>query len=53
MNDPEADAIFTAEKMRDPSGDGQEYAYVAEAARPDAVSKQKVFRRLSAQRRTP
>ena len=32
--DPAAEAIFAAEKQHDPSGDGQKYAYVAEAARP-------------------
>lgn len=42
--DPEAQAIFAAEKRRDPSGDGQKYAYVAEAARPDAGTKQRYFK---------
>jgi aminopeptidase N len=42
-NDPEAEAIFAAEKRRDPSGDGQKYAYVTEAARPDAGIKQRYF----------
>jgi aminopeptidase N len=41
--DPTAEAIFTAEKQRDPSGDGQKYAYVAEAARPEAAIKQRYF----------
>jgi aminopeptidase N len=41
--DPAADAIFAAEKQRDPSGDGQKYAYVAEAARPEAAVKQRYF----------
>jgi aminopeptidase N len=43
LNDPEADALLAAERKRDSSGDGQKYAYVAEAARPDGASKQKYF----------
>ena len=43
LDDPEADAIFNAERNRDPSGDGQKYAYVAEAARPDRKTKEKYF----------
>jgi aminopeptidase N len=43
LNDPEADALLAAEQKRDSSGDGQKYAYVAEAARPDGASKQKYF----------
>ena len=43
FGDPDAAAIFEAEKKRDPSGDGQKYAYVAEAARPDAGEKKKYF----------
>lgn len=41
--DPEAGAIFTAEKQRDQTGDGQKYAYVAEAARPDSAIKRRYF----------
>jgi aminopeptidase N len=41
--DPMAESIFAAEKQRDPSGDGQKYAYVAEAARPEAAIKQRYF----------
>ncbi len=41
--DTEAGTIFTAERERDHSGDGLKYAYVAEAARPDAASKKKYF----------
>ena len=41
--DPEAEAIFTAEKQRDVSGDGQKYAYFAEAARPRAAIKERYF----------
>jgi aminopeptidase N len=43
LKDPEADAVFTAEKKRDSSGDGQKYAYAAEAARPDTATKQTYF----------
>jgi aminopeptidase N len=42
-DDPEADAVLNAEKQRDRSGDGEEYAYVAEAARPDGRTKQQYF----------
>jgi aminopeptidase N len=42
-NDTAADKIFAAEHERDHSGDGLKYAYVAEAARPDAASKKKYF----------
>jgi len=41
--DPEADALFAAEQKRDPSGDGLKYAWVAQAARPDAATKQHYF----------
>ena len=43
LGDPEADAMLAAEKQLDQSGDGQEYAYVAQAARPDGKTKQKYF----------
>ena len=43
LNDPDAGALLAAEEKRDPSGDGQKYAYMAEAARPDAATKQKYF----------
>jgi aminopeptidase N len=42
--DPGAEAIFAAEKQRDPTGDGQKYAYAAEAAKPDAATKQLYFK---------
>jgi aminopeptidase N len=41
--DLEAETIFSAERQRDPSGDGQKYAYAAEAARPDAALKRQYF----------
>jgi aminopeptidase N len=41
--DPDADALVDAEKRHDQSGDAEEYAYVAQAARSDAASKQQYF----------
>jgi aminopeptidase N len=43
MNDPEAAAIFAAEKARDHSGEGQKYAYAAEAATSSADIKARYF----------
>jgi aminopeptidase N len=43
LNDPDANSVLAAEQKRDSTGDGQKYAYVAQAARPDGVSKQKYF----------
>jgi aminopeptidase N len=43
LRDPEADSVLAAEQKRDTTGDGQKYAYVAQAARPDSASKQKYF----------
>ncbi len=43
LNDADADSFLAAEEKRDQSGDGQKYAYMAKAARPDAASKQKYF----------
>ncbi|MGH9522749.1 MAG: M1 family metallopeptidase [Terriglobales bacterium] len=43
LGDPDADKILAREKERDHSTDGQKYAYMAEAARPDAASKKKYF----------
>ena len=42
-NDPDADAVFAAEQKRDPSGDGLKFAWIAQAARPDAATKQHYF----------
>ncbi|HEY6445000.1 MAG TPA: M1 family aminopeptidase [Acidobacteriaceae bacterium] len=41
--DPDAQAVLEAEEKRDPSGDGRKYAYVAQAARPDAATKAHYF----------
>jgi aminopeptidase N len=43
LNDPDADALLASEENRDQTGDGQKYAYMAQAARPDAATKQKYF----------
>jgi aminopeptidase N len=41
--DPGAEAILAAEQKRDPSGDGQKFAWIAQAARPDAATKKSYF----------
>jgi len=41
--DADAGAVFAAEQKRDPSGDGLKYAWVAQAARPDAATKRSYF----------
>jgi aminopeptidase N len=43
LGHPHAQAIFDAERKRDPGGDGPEYAYAAEAAQPAAAVKTKYF----------
>jgi len=43
LGDPEADAYLAAEQKRDSTGDGLKYAYVAQAARPDAATKKRYF----------
>jgi len=43
LNDPDADEILAREKERDHTTDGQKYAYMAEAAGPDAATKKKYF----------
>lgn len=43
LNDPEVGAYLAAEQKRDPSGEGQKYAYVAQAANPESKSKQQYF----------
>ncbi len=43
FNDPDARAIFEAERKRDATSEGQKFAYVAEAATPTAQTKQKYF----------
>ncbi|HEX3683407.1 MAG TPA: M1 family aminopeptidase [Bryobacteraceae bacterium] len=41
--DPQASAIYQSEKQHDQTGDGQRYAYVAGAAKPDAATKKWYF----------
>jgi aminopeptidase N len=43
MSHPEAQTIFAAEKARDQSGEGQKYAYAAEAGTPSAGMKARYF----------
>jgi aminopeptidase N len=43
MNEPEAQSLFAAEKARDHSGEGQKYAYAAEAGAPSAEMKARYF----------
>ena len=43
LHDSDAEALFATERMRDSSGDSQKYAYMAQAARPESVSKQRYF----------
>ena len=42
-NDPDASAVFAAEQKRDHTGDGLKYAWIAQAARPDAAAKKQYF----------
>jgi aminopeptidase N len=42
-NDPEAQNVYATEQKRDSTGDGQKYAYMAAAARPEAKTKQQYF----------
>jgi aminopeptidase N len=43
MNDPDAAALFAAEKDKDHSGEGQKYAYAVEAGTPSAAVKARYF----------
>jgi aminopeptidase N len=43
MNEPEAQSLYSAEKARDHSGEGQKYAYAAEAGAPSAETKARYF----------
>ena len=43
MNDPDAAALFAAEKTKDHSGEGQKYAYAFEAGTPSADLKARYF----------
>jgi aminopeptidase N len=43
LNDADAAAVLEAEEKKDPSGDGRKYAFMAQAAQPDAASKKQYF----------
>ena len=43
MGDPQAEAILADEKARDHSGEGQKYAYAAQAGTPTAANKARYF----------
>jgi aminopeptidase N len=43
LNDPDASTVLAAEEKRDPSGEGQKYAFMVKAARPDAGAKKQYF----------
>lgn len=43
LGDPQASAVFDAERRRDNSGETQKYLYISQAARPNAETKQKYF----------
>jgi aminopeptidase N len=44
LHDADAEAFFASEQKRDTTGDGQKYAYAAQAASPESTSKQRYFR---------
>ena len=44
LSDADADSFFAAEQKRDPSGEGLKFAWIAQAARPDAATKQAYFK---------
>lgn len=41
--DPESEPFLAAEQQHDTSGESAKYAYIAEAAKPDAANKQRYF----------
>jgi aminopeptidase N len=43
FGDPEANIYLAEEQRHDPSGDGKKFAYIAQAARPDASTKKFYF----------
>ena len=43
MGAPHGPAMFAAETKRDPSGDGQKYAWAVQAGAPDAAAKSRYF----------
>ena len=53
QNDSDAAALFTAEKAKDRSGEGQKYAYAVEAGTPSAEAKARYFADYLADPATP
>jgi aminopeptidase N len=53
LDDPDADKVLAREKQRDHTTDGQKYAYIAEAARPDAATKMKYLDDYTKNRERP
>ena len=53
LQDPEAEALLAAERRRDPGDDGRKQAYIAEAARADAATKQRYFDDYTKNRAVP
>jgi aminopeptidase N len=43
LGDPEADRFLADEQKRDGSGEGLKFAWIAQASRPDAATKQRYF----------
>ena len=43
LNDPDAGTVLATEEKRDPSGEGQKYAFMVKAAKPDAEAKKQYF----------
>lgn len=43
LSDADAGAVLAEEEKRDSSGDGRKYAFMAQAARPDAANKKQYF----------
>ena len=44
FDDPEAGSLLADEEKRDPTGDGQRFAWIARAAHPDKATKQAYFK---------
>jgi aminopeptidase N len=53
QQDAEAESLLDAERKRDPSDDGRKQAYIAEAARADAATKQRYFNDYLTNRAVP
>ncbi|MFN0087217.1 MAG: M1 family metallopeptidase [Blastocatellia bacterium] len=53
LRDPEAESLLDAERKRDAGDDGRKQAYIAEAARADAATKQRYFEEYTKNRAIP